>query len=153
MIPIGIDAPQAIRQLIPWLALGHGIFNSLVMLFFCYQGWLGHVIRRHRLAHAPAPLPVVRRHRRQGPWLVVLGWTGFVAGTVLVLIDKGRAGTPHPLHFSIGLAIVLTQGGAWAASRKITGRGPEGRSRHRLLGILVLCLYPVQVMVGLGILL
>lgn len=153
MIPIGAETPQAIRLLIPWLALGHGTFNSLVMLLFCYQGWLGHVIRRHRLADAPAPLPVVRRHRRQGPWLVMLGWTGFVAGMVIVLLDKGKVVTPHPLHFSLGLSIVLTQGGAWLASRKIAGRGPEGRSRHRLLGILILCLYPIQVIVGLGVLL
>jgi len=153
MIPIGTEIPQAIRLMIPWLALGHGIFNALVMFFFCYQGWLGHVIRRHRLAGAPAPLSVVRRHRWQGPWFVVLGWAGFVAGTVIVLIDKGRVVTPHPLHFSLGLTIVLVLGGAWIASRKIMGRGPEGRSRHCLLGILLLCLYPVQVVVGLGILL
>jgi hypothetical protein len=81
-----------------------------------------------------------------------LGWTGFVVGLVLVLIDKGVV-VAYPLHFSLGLTIVLTLAGVWAASRKITGRGPEGRSRHRLLGILLLCLYPVQVIVGLGILL
>jgi len=153
MLPLGAELPQAIRLLIPWLAVGHGIFNALVMLLFCYQGWLGHVILRHRLAGVPVPWPVVRRHRRQGPWLVVLGCTGFVAGTVIVFLDKGRMVTPHPLHFSLGLAIVLTLTGVWAASRKITGRGPEGRSYHRLLGILLLCLYPVQAVVGLGILL
>jgi hypothetical protein len=138
--------------MISWLALGHGVFNSLVALFFCYQGWLGHIVRRHRLTGAAPPLSVVRRHRRQGPWLVGLGWTGFVVGLVLVLIDKGVV-VAYPLHFSLGLTIVLTLAGVWAASRKITGRGPEGRSRHRLLGILLLCLYPVQVIVGLGILL
>ena len=152
MIPIGAEAPQTIRQLIPWLALGHGIFNALVLLCFCYQGWLGHGIRRNRLAGAPATLPVVRRHRQNGPWLVVLGWSGFLAGVIIVLIDEGRV-AEHPLHFSLGLAIVLAQGGAWAASRNIRGRGPAGRGLHRLLGILVLCLYPVQVLVGLGILL
>ncbi|OGQ85458.1 MAG: hypothetical protein A2512_00450 [Deltaproteobacteria bacterium RIFOXYD12_FULL_56_24] len=152
MIPIGAETPQAIRLLIPWLALGHGTFNSLVMLFFCYQGWLGYVIRHHRLTDAPAPLPVMRRHRRQGPWLVMLGWTGFVAGMVIVLLDKGKVMT-YPLHFSLGLAIVLIQGGAWAASRRIKGRGPEGRNRHRLMGILLLCLYPIQIIIGLGILL
>ncbi|MFA7383287.1 MAG: DUF4079 family protein [Desulfurivibrionaceae bacterium] len=152
MIPVSAEPQQAIRLLIPWLALGHGTFNSLVMLFFCYQGWLGHVIRRHRLADAPMPLPVVRRHRRQGPWLVILGWSGFIAGMLIVLLDKGSLLT-YPLHFSLGLTIVLTQGGAWAASRRIKRRGPESRSRHRLLGILLLCLYPIQIIVGLGVLL
>jgi peptidoglycan/LPS O-acetylase OafA/YrhL len=152
MIPIGAETPQAVRGMLPWLALGHGIFNALVMLCFCCQGWLGHVIRRSRLAGGPAPLPMVRRHRRFGPWLVVLGWAGFLAGLIIVLIDEGRV-AEHPLHFSLGLVIVLTQAGAFAASRKIRGRGPEGRGLHRLLGILILCLYPVQVFVGLGILL
>jgi hypothetical protein len=152
MIPIGAAAPQALRQMLPWLALGHGLFNALVMLFFCYQGWLGHVIRRSRLAGGPPPLPVVRRHRWLGPRLVLLGLAGFLAGLLVVLVDEGRV-AEHPLHFGLGLAIVLAQAGAFAASRHIRGRGPAGRGRHRLLGILILCLYPVQVIVGLGILL
>ncbi|MBI5558153.1 MAG: DUF4079 family protein [Deltaproteobacteria bacterium] len=152
MIPIGAETPQAIRQIIPWLALGHGIFNALVMLFFCYQGWLGHVIRVNRLAGGPPPLPAVRRHRRFGPWLVVLGWSGFMAGLLIVLIDKGRVAA-YPLHFSLGFSIVLAQAAAWGVSRKIKGRGLTGRAPHRLLGMLILSLYPLQVLIGLAILL
>jgi hypothetical protein len=152
MIPFGAEAPPAVRQIIPWLALGHGIFNTLVMCCFCYQGWLGHVIRRHRLAGTRTPLPVVRRHRRFGPWLAGLGCAGFFAGLSLVVIDQGKV-VAYPLHFSLGLALILTQVAAWAVSRKIKGSGAGGRSLHRLLGILILCLYPVQVFVGLGVLL
>lgn len=151
MISIDAETQLSVRMMIPWFALGHGIFNSLVMFLFCYQGWMGHVIRRNRLAGVSAPLPVVRRHRQFGPWLVALGCAGFLAGLVLVVIDKGRV-MEYFLHFSLGLAIVLAQGGAWVVSRKIKGRGPTGRSLHRILGIFILCLYPAQVIVGLSIL-
>ena len=152
MIPVGPEAPAAIRQIMPWLALGHGIFNTLVMAGFCYQGWLGHVIRRSRLAGARPPLPVVRRHRRLGPWLVLLGPAGFFAGLLLAVIDQGRV-MAYPLHFSLGLALILAQGAAWTVSRKIKVSGAEGRGLHRSLGILILCLYPVQAFAGLGVLL
>lgn len=152
MIPIGAELPLMARKMIPWLALGHGIFNGLVMLFFCGQGWLGHIVRRHRLDEAPVPAGAVRRHRRFGPWLVILGWAGFLVGLLIALADKGKV-LVYPLHFNLGVAIVLIQTGAWLLSRRIKVGAPEGRAGHRLLGILLLCLYPVQVIVGLGILL
>ncbi|MHB8790558.1 MAG: DUF4079 family protein [Desulfobulbaceae bacterium] len=149
---LGADIPQALRQMLPWFALGHGIFNGVVMLLFCYQGWLGHLIRRQRLAGAAAPLTAVRRHRRAGPLLVMLGAAGFLAGLLLVMIDKGKV-ISFPLHFSLGLAIVLTQTAAYIVSRKIRAREATGRQFHRLLGIVILSLYPVQALAGLAILL
>ncbi|MEW6520891.1 MAG: DUF4079 family protein [Thermodesulfobacteriota bacterium] len=148
----GAETQQVIRQMMPWLALGHGIFNVLVMVCFWYQGWLGHVVRRHRLAGEAPPLQTVRRHRRLGPWLVVSAAAGFLAGVLLVLLDRGRV-IVYPLHFSLGLTLILVQGAAWAASRRIRARDAAGRGRHRLLGILILCLYPLQVLAGLGVLL
>lgn len=146
------DVSLLIRQMLPWLAMGHGIYNGVVMLLFGYQGWLGHLIRQQRRAGASPPLKTVRRHRRNGPILVVLGAAGFLAGLLLVLLDKGAI-IAFPLHFGLGLAIVFAQLGAYAISRTIRARTETGRGSHRLLGITILCLYPVQALVGLAILL
>lgn len=152
MVPLGADIPLALRQMLPWFALGHGIFNTVVMLLFCYQGWLGHRIRSQRMAGASPPLTAVRRHRRAGPLLVILGAVGFFVGLTLVVVDKGKV-IAFPLHFSLGLAIVLTQAAAYIVSRGIRAREATGRQLHRLLGIAILSLYPVQILAGLAILL
>jgi Protein of unknown function (DUF4079) len=124
----------------------------VVMLLFCYQGWLGHLIRKNRRAGAAAPMAAVRRHRRAGPLLVALSAAGFLAGLILVIVDKGKV-VAYPLHFSLGLAIVLTQATAYAVSRTIRAREETGRQFHRILGITTLCLFPAQTMAGLAILL
>ncbi|MFZ5798987.1 MAG: DUF4079 family protein [Desulfobulbus sp.] len=146
------DVSLLVSQMLPWLALGHGIYNGVVMLLFGYQGWLGHLIRRQRRAGASPPMTAVRRHRRNGPILVVLGAAGFLAGLLLVLLDKGEI-IAFPLHFGLGLAIVFAQLGAYAVSRTIRARAEAGRGLHRLLGIAILCLYPIQALVGLALLL
>lgn len=152
MIPVAADVPLMVRQMIPWFALGHGVFNAIVMLLFCHQGWLGHLIRRQRMAGAVPPLAAVRRHRRTGPLLVALSAAGFLAGLILVIVDEGKV-VAYPLHFSLGLAIVLTQVAAYIVSRTIRAREATGRQLHRILGITTLCLFPVQTIAGLAILL
>jgi hypothetical protein len=152
MIPIGPELPSTLRQLIPWLALGHGGLHCMLLLFFFYQGWLGHLVRRARKAGTPLPRAAVARHRRNGPLLAGLCLFGFVAGLFIVLLDKGSIGA-YPLHLFLGLAIVLAVGGAFFLSRRIRAGEAAWREGHRRLGILILCLYPLQVLLGLSILL
>jgi hypothetical protein len=140
------------KQLVPWLALGHGIFNALVLALFCYQGWLGLAIRRARKAGAPLPFVAVRRHRRSGPVLAVLGLAGFLAGLILVILDKGRL-VEYPLHFLAGLAIVIVIGLLYVQSRKIKGADSPYRNSHFRLGIALIVLFLVQSVLGVGILL
>lgn len=152
MIPIGQELPQALRQLIPWLALGHGIFHGGLLLLFYYQGWLGRRIRQERLAGAAPPLTAVHRHRRNGPRLALLCLLGFAAGPFIVLLNWGRIGV-YPIHLFLGTAIILTVGGAYFLSRRIKVGDSAWRAWHRRLGIIILLLYPLQVLMGLGILL
>ena len=57
------------RFLIPYLQIGHGLFNLSLFAIFVYQGRLGWLIRRNRQAGSPPEVAKVRRHRALGPIL------------------------------------------------------------------------------------
>jgi hypothetical protein len=149
---IGGASPQGVRQLIPYLALGHGLFNLLVFGLLIRQGWLGLSIRKARQNGAPRPIAAIRSHRRTGPVVAILGGTGFLAGMILVLFDKGRL-IEYPLHFTTGSMIVLVLCTLYLLSRRITGVDSPYRNPHAGLGLLLLILYLIQAFLGLGILL
>jgi hypothetical protein len=130
----------------------HGALNTAVMALFYYQGWLGITIRRARLAHGPLPLPVIKRHRAMGPILAILGALGFLAGLTLSLLNKGNI-LEYPLHFFTGLILVILIIATYKVSRDIKSPDSAYRSPHFKLGIAVLCLYIVQVFLGVGVLL
>jgi hypothetical protein len=134
-----------------YLKLVHGTFNFLVMLLFIRQGWLGLQIRRHRLAGTPL-IPAIKKHRRSGPIMAALGGGGFVAGMTLGLIDHGRV-FHNPAHFLTGSLLVLLIGASYLVSRRLKGAAPPWRAVHFSLGIAILLVYPVQVWLGLNILL
>jgi uncharacterized protein DUF4079 len=134
-----------------YLQLAHGAFNFLVMLLFFRQGWLGLRIRRGRLAGTPM-LPAVRQHRRAGPVVAALGIVGFFIGMTLALVDHGHI-FYYPYHFLSGATLALCIAATFLVSRRLKGPAPPWRTVHTLLGCVILVLYPLQVLLGLGILL
>ncbi|RJR17620.1 MAG: DUF4079 family protein [Nitrospiraceae bacterium] len=136
------------RELITYLKLFHGAFNSLVILLFFYQGILGVRIRKAK----NKPVHIIRRHRKTGPVIAVLGTLGFLAGIVVIFLDTGRI-LKYPPHFLLGLIIVLLIATTFTISRKIKGPDPYWRNRHYALGVLIILLYFVQAFLGLGVLL
>jgi hypothetical protein len=132
------------------LKISHGSFNSLLALGFLYQAWLGLVVRKGRERREPR-LRAVRVHRRLGPWLVVMGLAGFCFGLVLVSIDKGRV-IANPLHFAAGLLIAVFLLAQYWISRKIRGAEPAWRAPHIAVGANILCLYLVQIVIGIQLL-
>jgi len=144
--------PLIDRQLLSDLRLAHGIYNSIVMLLFLYQGRLGFRIRSDRRASAPLPFPVIKRHRKAGPVLALMGGFGFFAGLTLVLLDTGNV-LEHQLHFFTGLSIVVLLIATYRISRDIKGPDSPFRVPHFVLGIAILCLYLINVVLGIGVLL
>ncbi len=140
------------KAYIAYFKLAHGFFNLTMMSLFCYQGWLGLRVRKARLAGEGMPGDAVRQHRRTGPFLAAGGMLGFAAGTVLILLDKGRV-LEYPLHFLTGLVIVLVIASLYAVSRRIRGDGMPYREIHFGLGMALLGLYVLQAFFGLAILL
>ncbi len=134
-----------------YLKLGHGTFNFLVMLLFIRQGWLGWKMRQSRIAGSPL-LPAIKRHRRAGPIAAALAASGFLAGMTLAFIDHGHI-FHYPYHFLNGATLVLCIGATFLVSRRLKGPAPPWRTIHTVLGIVILVLYPLQVLLGLGILL
>ena len=143
--------PLIDRQLLADLRLAHGVYNAIVMLLFLYQGRLGFRIRRERRARAPLPVAVIKRHRKMGPVLAILGGLGFLAGLTIVLLDTGNV-LEYPPHFFVGLTIVVLLIATYKISRDIKGTDSVYRNPHFVLGVAILCLYLVNVMIGIGVL-
>lgn len=136
------------RELILYLKLLHAGFNSLVIMLFVYQGILGLRIRRSE----KKTIHIIRKHRKTGPIIAVLGALGFIAGITVIFLDTGRI-LKYPPHFLLGLIIVSLIMSTYLISKKIKGPEPYWRNRHFALGILIICLYFVQAFLGLGVLL
>ncbi len=143
--------PLISRHILSNLRLVHACYNTSIMLLFFYHGWLGLTIRRQRRAKAPLPFPMIRRHRKMGPVMIVLGVLGFFIGLTLVLIDTGRV-LEYPPHLFTGLVIVFLLLTIYAVSRKIKGTDSPYRTPHFILGIILLCLYLIEVFLGIGVL-
>lgn len=140
------------KESIAYLKLAHGIYNTVIVLFFIYQGWLGLKIRKKKTVDDIQVFKTIKRHRRNGPPLVILGVMGFCAGVILVYIDKGDI-LKYPLHLINGLVIALSITITLLISTKIKGPSSRWRGRHLLLGFFIISLYLLQVWFGLNILL
>lgn len=140
------------KQLIPYLKLVHGSFNTIVMFLFLYQGRLGLIIRRRRKRGGPPIFEVTGRHRRFGPIFVFIGFIGFLAGLTLVIFDQGRV-FEYPLHLMMGSFIVLLLTTTFLISKKIRGPDSPWRTPHFIVGIFIISFYIIQIFLGLGVLL
>lgn len=147
-----MEFPLISRELIAQLKLVHGFFNLTVVLLFFYHGRNGLLIRRARTSAAPLPLLAMKRHRRMGPILALLGVAGFFAGLILTLVDTGQL-LKYPPHLFVGIAIITLLFCTYRLSRKIAGSGGSERDLHYRLGIVILALYLVNVFLGIGVLL
>ncbi|HUI68762.1 MAG TPA: DUF4079 family protein [Nitrospirota bacterium] len=143
--------PLIDRQLLSSLRLVHGSYNFLVMLLFFYHGWLGVTIRRARKSKALLPFKAIKRHRKTGPVLAIMGGFGFLIGLTLILLHTGNI-LEYPAHFLVGCAIVICLLSTVLISRKIKGPDSPYRTPHFVLGITILCLYLIQVFLGIGVL-
>ncbi len=144
--------PLIDRNLLSYLRLVHGSYNTLVMLLFLYHARLGIMIRRARRAHTPLPFQAIKRHRKGGPFLAGLGVFGFCIGLTLVMLDTGNVLEYAP-HFLVGLTIALCIIATFIISRRIKGADSPYRTPHFILGIAILCLYVIEVFFGIGVLL
>ncbi len=134
------------RESIEYLKLIHGSFNTLVLLLFLYQGFLGLRIRKS------GRNDYIKRHRQIGPVAALLGVSGFFAGITVVYLDAGHI-LKYPLHFITGLTIASLIITTFLISKKIKGPDKYWRNRHYAVGILIILLYFVQAFLGLGVLL
>lgn len=119
------------------------------MLFFLYHARFGLTIRRARTKRAP--LPAIKRHRKMGPFLALAGAIGYCAGLTLVLLETGNV-LEYPPHFITGSLIVVLLITTYIMSRRIKGQESPLRTPHAYIGIAILCLYAVEVFLGIGVL-
>lgn len=140
------------RDYIDYLRILHGFFNVIVGLCFIYQGSLGLKIRKARKTEDKRNIAVIKRHRKLGPILAVLGIAGYFAGAMLVYGDKGYL-LEYPGHFTVGSCIALFIIITFAISRQIRSLESSWRTPHFIMGSVTLILYLIQTYLGLNILL
>jgi hypothetical protein len=138
------------KETIAYMKLAHGLYNFVMMLLFMYQGTLGLQIRSLRKKGSIIP-SIVKRHRRQGPVLALLGVVGFLSGAALVSLDSGKI-LKHPLHLTVGFIVALLIVTTFLISRKIRGRNSAWRTHHLVAGSATLFTYTVQILIGIGLL-
>jgi hypothetical protein len=143
--------PLIDRHLLAYLRPAHGVYNAIVVLLFLYQGQIGFRIRRARRAGAAPLFEMIKRHRRMGPVLVILGGIGFLEGLTLVMLDSGKV-LQFPLHLFTGLTIVVLLIATYKISRNITSTDASYRTLHFVIGSVILCLYLVDVVIGIRVL-
>lgn len=143
--------PLIDKQLLSSLRLVHAGYNLLVTLLFMYHGWLGIRIRGARKNRLAPPFSVIKRHRKAGPVIAVMGVFGFFIGFTLVLLHTGNL-LEYPAHFFTACMIVLAILASFALSRMIKGPDSPYRTPHFALGITILCLYVFEVFLGIGVL-
>ena len=139
---------EAIQNGLPYLEYAHGLFNSVVILLFLYQGWLGLQIRNRRKAGNPPEVKFVRRHRKLGPSLAALAIFGFGGGIATVYL-RGEDFFEHPIHFVNGLIIITLIIITFFVSRKMRGRAVGIRNVHSFIGLAILALYFFQAYLGI----
>jgi hypothetical protein len=140
------------HDFIPYLKYLHGLFNGFVAILFIYQAWLGLTIRKHRVAGRAPTVSVIKRHRKMGPILALMGIAGFFAGATIVYLHEGRI-FEHPIHFIIGLSIAALIFTTYLISKKIKLGESTFRTPHFFVGIAIICLYFIQAFIGLSMLL
>ncbi len=140
------------HDLIPYLKYLHGLYNGFVALLFFYQGWLGLKIRKERIAGQPPTVSIIKRHRKIGPIFALMGIAGFFAGAMIVYLREGRI-FEHTIHFIFGLTIATLIFTTFVISRKIRSQDSPLRKLHFLVGTVIICLYFIQVFIGIRILL
>ena len=140
------------KELIGYFKAAHGFFNLCMLALFCFQAWMGYLIRQARTSGDPVPLDAVRRHRKAGPVFALWGVLGYIAGPIVIGLDKGRV-FEYPIHFVTGTLIAILIVSLYVVSRRITATDQSYRNIHFGLGLCLLALYVFQVLLGLGILL
>jgi len=132
-----------------WYA--HGLYNTVAFLLFVWQGWLGAKIRIERFTGSPPTITVIKRHRKFGSLTALLGIAGFLSGVFIVYFSKGHI-LDKPLHFIAGSVLTLLIIAAFFLSRKIKGRSSPWRTPHFAAGTAIICLYIIQIYLGIRIL-
>jgi hypothetical protein len=138
--------------LVSTLQVAHAVFNSALFLAFAFQGLLGWRIRRARVGGVLQDFALVKRHRALGPVLASLLPLGYLAGLITAYLHKGLW-VRYPAHLAVGTALLAVAAALFLVSRGIRGAQSPWRTPHFALGLLLLCVFAVQIFLGLNILL
>lgn len=138
------------KVLADYLKIFHGSYNAIMALFFIHLGSLGWRIRKERKVGGKRDFQVIKKHRTRGPVYALLGILGYVAGVVLVYLDKGNL-LEYPRHLTVGAFLVLLILTNYTIAKRIKGATSSWRTPHFMIGLFIILFYLIQIFVGLDI--
>jgi len=141
---------MASDRIISTLQVAHVFFNSALFFALAFQGLLGWRIRNKRIAGVLQDFSVVKKHRALGPILATLLPIGYLVGLITAYLHKGLW-VPYPGHFTVGTALLAVVCSTYLVSKRIRGIQSPWRTPHLELGLLLLCVFLVQIFLGLNI--
>ncbi len=139
------------KQTVAYLRYVHASYNMIMTALFLYQGNLGLRIRKQRKTGDFFDVKAIKKHRKAGYFFTIMGISGFISGLTIVYVDY-RHILEYPLHFFTGSVIAVSLLSTYLISRKIKQKS-IWRTPHFMIGILIICLYIFQLLLGMGILL
>lgn len=139
------------KQAIAYLRYLHGAYNFFVFLLVIYHGSLGLRLRRARRAGGLLSW-AVKRHRKLGHWVAVSAIAGYAIGLTVTFLSSGDV-LKYPLHLTVGTVITALLISTYFVSRQIKAGESPARKAHFAIGMTITCLYPVQILLGAGMLL
>ena len=134
------------------LIMCHALYNAILFLCFIYQSMLGLRIRERRKSGSAPVARNNRLHRKFGPVLVFAGIAGCISGFFLVYYDY-KSIFNYKLHSVSGFSIAVLLPATYYISKKIKAGDSPWRLNHFRLGFFILCLYCIQVLLGIIIIL
>lgn len=120
------------------------------MLLLISQGVLGLKIRRER-KRGKQNTAFIHWHRKTGQVLVVMGIAGFFAGLTLVTVEHGNI-LEFPSHLLTGSVLIAALIIQSYISGKIERSDNRIRKMHLAIGITIICLYFIQILLGINVL-
>jgi hypothetical protein len=108
-------------------------------------------MRKNRMDAIPPDVGTAKAHRRLGPVLSLLGFTGFLSGLAVAYIHHIPLFT-FALHLAAGLVISVLILVTYLFSRMIKSTDSSWRRVHFVAGVALICLYFIQAYLGVRIL-
>lgn len=142
-----METGKIMESLIFNLPIIHASYNFLMLLLFCYQGFLGVKIKNQR-ARGNLQINAIKIHRKAGPYLAIFGIFGFLSGLAMLHVYT-KTFVKYTPHYFFGVALAILTFITYLISKKIKANSSRLRKAHFITGTVIILSYITQTVTGI----